>query len=119
MLITIVTAVLSYLFFLTADAAIDVGKRAQISSGAQSVLSVKELLHLQTISDVQLKELVQQQLRSQIKNYDPGKFKISSQNGNVIIEGDVHNQLEADLIEKTVLQVKGVEHVKNYLAVAN
>lgn len=109
--------------FITAQAAVDATKKVQFDSDMQVTLKkipksvynnraqVQDKLQIEVTEEYQLKERVQQQLRSSIKNYDPSRFKISNQNNVIIIEGTVRNNAEAEQLEKVALQVKGVKQV--------
>lgn len=101
--------------FLTAQAAVDAGKSAQAKK--QNPMQMQQRLHVPKVTDLQLMEMVQQQLRSSVKNYNPNKYTISSQNGEVTLQGNVATRAEAEQMEKEVLRVQGVNRVHNNLVI--
>lgn len=137
MKIKTILVVLASSLFLTAQAAVDAGKKAQISNGqvtgqAAGQVSAKvsdqdktdaasattlNAVQTQMNSDIQLEGRVLQQLRSSIKNFDPNKYMILSRNGEVTLQGNVKTQAEAELMEKEAIKVSGVTRVNNNLAV--
>lgn len=111
------------LLFLQARAEVGESKRYQLRTGAKistvnptSQLQIQDQLHTQTLKDLQLREQVQQHLRTSIKNYNPGQYTIISQNGKIILQGNVSTQQEAKQIEKEILEVHGVTYVRSSLA---
>ena len=52
--------------------------------------------------DLRLKENVQQQLRTSIRNFDPNRVIVLSQNGEITLEGVVKSPEESNEIEKSV-----------------
>lgn len=126
---TLLTLLVSSLF-LTAQAAVDAGKGAGGQAGTkgastqtqsqmqnQEQMRTQDRLHMQTTADLELKDRVQQQLRTNIKNYDPNKYMVLSQNGEVTLQGIVRTREQAAEMEKEVLRVRGVSRVKNNLVV--
>lgn len=115
--------------FLTAQAAVDSGKsiksinsvptgptKNQMPSQINSQL--QDQVYIPNSLDLQLKERVQQQLRTSLKNYDPNTITILSRNGEVTLKGIVRNPEEAAEMEKEVLRVSGVSRVKNNLVLS-
>lgn len=112
------TTILSLLIcslFLSAQAAVDAGKSAQAKK--QNHIQTQQRLHVPTVTDLQLMEMVQQQLRSNIKNYNPNKYAISTQKGEVTLKGVAQSRAEAEQIEKEILRVQGVSRVHNNLEI--
>lgn len=100
--------------FLTAQAAVDAG-RDPVRNQMPSMNNLREQIYVPNSLDVQLKERVQQHLRSSLRNYDPNKVTILSQNGEVTLKGVVKTAEEAQEMEREVLRVNGVSRVNNNL----
>ena len=127
--------------FLTAQAAVDAAKKNQIEAqvrpqvaAQQAAAQINEQKTVQTdqsntstiagtvvqpqmTADLQLEGRILQQLRSNIKNFDPSKFMILSRNGEVTLQGNVKSQVEADQMENIAIKVSGVTRINNNLAV--
>lgn len=127
---TILTILVSSLF-LTAQGAVDAKKKNQTSTqpasaqqtSTQQTMSQQATnqdvtsMQTQLTADLQLEARVLQQLRANIKNFDPSKCMILSRNGEVTIQGNVQTLAEAELIEKEAIKVNGVTRINNNLAV--
>lgn len=101
--------------FLTAQAAVDAGKSARTKK--QNPMQNQQRLHVPVVSDLQLMEMVQQQLRSNVKNYNPNKYTISTQKGEVTLKGVAQSRSEAEQIEKEILRVQGISRVHNNMEI--
>jgi len=71
----------------------------------------------QTATDRQLAEKVQQQLQSQVSNYDRDSKMIVGQKGEIILQGKVSSPEEEKQILEAVRKVKGVAKIKNKMVV--
>lgn len=71
----------------------------------------------QTAADKHLTEKVQQQLKANLKNYNPDSNMIVSQKGEVILQGKVTSIEEQQKILEVIKKVKGVAKIKNQMAV--
>ncbi len=109
-LITLISCTL----FLSAQAAVDAGRGA---TNQMPQLSVPQV-YVPNSLDLQLKERVQQQLRTSVRNYDPNRITILSQNGVVTLKGVAKTQAEAANLEREVLKVSGVAQVKNSIVLS-
>ena len=72
---------------------------------------------MQSSLDTQLNSRVQQQLRSNISNYNGSAHTIYSQNGEVTLQGTVRSRAEADQMEREARRVSGVTRVNNQLTI--
>ncbi len=118
---TMMTLIICSLF-LTAQAAVDSGRYGPNSAVKAPNQMPKQLsiqgstdVYLPNTLDLQLKDRVQQQLRTGIQNFDPNRVTILSQNGEITLKGIVNSSDEADAIENEVKQVSGVTRVQNKL----
>lgn len=102
--------------FLTAQAAVD-AKRG-LSAPNQMPLQAVPQVYVPNSLDLRLKENVQQQLRTSIRNFDPNRITVLSQNGEITLKGIVKTPEEAAELEKQVLRVTGVTRVRNYLVLS-
>lgn len=109
---TLVTVIVCTLF-LTAQGAVDAKK----GLGAQNQMPLQALpqVYVPNSLDLRLKENVQQQLRTSIRNFDPNRITVLSQNGEITLKGLVKSSEESDLLENEVLRVTGVTRVRNDL----
>lgn len=99
--------------FLTAQAAVDAKKG--LGAPNQMPLLVTSQVYVPNSLDLQLKENVQQQLRTSIRNFDPNRISVFSQKGEITLKGFVKTSEEADVLEHEVLRVTGVTRVRNSL----
>lgn len=109
---TLVTVLVCTLF-LTAQAAVDAKKG--LGAPNQMPLMAAPQIYLPNSLDLRLKESVQQQLRSNIQNFDPNRITVLSQNGEITLKGLVKTSEESDKLEQEVLRVTGVTRVRNDL----
>lgn len=104
-----ILSILMGTFFLTAQAAVDAGRTAP----NQMPVLPNTQVYVPNSFDLQLRDRVQQQLRSSVRNYDPNRITILSQNGEITLKGIVKSREEADQLERETLRVTGVSRVKN------
>lgn len=71
----------------------------------------------QSASDLQLNARIQQQLRSRFRNYDSNNQRVTSQNGEVTLQGMVKSRAESQRMEQEARRVSGVTRVHNQLTV--
>lgn len=98
---------------------------AQVASGAVNhvsqlsgrLLNNNFMPQQATSPDLQLTVRVQQQLRTNIKNYNPNDLIINCQNEEVTLEGIVTSAAEVEQIVIVVQHVSGVKQVHNNLMV--
>lgn len=102
--------------FLTAQAAVD-AKRG-LSAPNQMPLQTTPQLYVPNSLDLRLKENVQQQLRTSVRNFDPNRITVLSQNGEITLKGVVKTREEAAELEREVLRVTGVTQVRNNLVLS-
>lgn len=102
--------------FLTAQAAVDAKNR--VGAPNQMPLQAIPQVYVLNSLDLRLKENVQQQLRTSIRNFDPNRITVLSQNGEITLKGVVKNREEAAELEKEVLRVTGVTRVRNDLVLS-
>ena len=107
---TLLTVIVCTLF-LTAQAAVD-AKRG-VTAPNQMPLHAVPQIYVPNSLDLRLKENVQQQLRTSIRNFDPNRITVLSQNGEITLRGIVKSQAEAAELEREVLRVTGVTRVRN------
>lgn len=132
MKVSSVLIVLVSSLFLTAQAAVDAAKKNQVEAQTRTQAAEQQtaqadqsttttiagtVVQPQMSADLQLEGRILQQLRSNIKNFDPSKFMILSRNGEVTLQGNVKSQAEADQMEKVAIKVNGVTRINNNLAV--
>ena len=109
---TLVTALVCTLF-LSAQAAVDAKKG--LGAPNQMPLLTTSQVYVPNSLDLRLKESVQQQLRTSIRNFDPNRITVLSQNGEVTLKGFVKSSEEAEELEQQALRVTGVTRVRNNL----
>lgn len=112
---TLLTVIICTLF-LTAQAAVD-AKRG-VGTPNQMPLFATPQVYVTNSLDLRLKENVQQQLRSGIRNFDPNRITVLSQNGEITLKGVVKTPEEAAELEREVLRVTGVTRVRNNLVLS-
>lgn len=112
---TLVTVIVCTLF-LTAQAAVDAKKG--LGAPNQSPLLATPQVYVPNSLDLRLKENVQQQLRTSIRNFDPNRITVLSQNGEITLKGVVKTSEESDKLEHEVLRVTGVTRIRNDLVLS-
>ncbi len=87
------------------------------TSNTQALTSLPQIIPAQNSSDLQLTSRVNHQIMTKLPNFMSENFNIYSQNGQVIIQGRVKSQSEADDVLTAARTTAGVGMVVNGIIV--